>query len=412
MSVILAALLAAAAPADDMWSPLRNLLDGWEFTSNYAITVGTDKGQLFKYEGGNFTLETLIPTGSTSKWPSAMMVAGLVNDGTIKSLDSKVSDYLPWWTTNSSDLRSTVTLRMLLSFTSGFGGGHPGQEGNSRASRSWRAENGLAVSAPPLGLAATLEKEHGAAAAKPCDTATGDVTLCAKSIYEHVALIGTPGQVYSYNSNHLQIAAAMAVGASKLPIKSVISKYLLVPNGMNASYYDGKCPDFGGSLMTTGADYERFLSGLLTYTSLRKPLIQQSEIDHTPFLADYYTLYGDYGFGHFLMCFDSYDGFTHKCKEAQCHMDPGAFGFIPIIDRKNNYYMQVVAAEIGKTGSYPLSGIPEYLAVAIKPHIDAILSKKPPDAGEHMTHSAGLLSLGVADVNYCLNCKLYPASCM
>ena len=69
------------------------------------------------------------------------------------------------------------------------------------------------------------------------------------------------------------------------------------------------------------------------------------------------------------------------------------------------------AAEIGATGSYPLSGIPEYLAVAIKPHIDAILSAHPPDSGEHMTHSPGLLSLGVADVNYCLNCKLYPSAC-
>ena len=34
-----------------------------------------------------------------------------------------------------------------------------------------------------------------------------------------------------------------------------------------------------------------------------------------------YTLYGDYGFGHFLMCFDSVDGFTDACREAKSHMD-------------------------------------------------------------------------------------------
>lgn len=30
-----------------------------------------------------------------------------------------------------------------------------------------------------------------------------------------------------------------------------------------------------------------------------------------------YTLYGDYGFGHFLWCFDSVDGMTNKCRQEQ-----------------------------------------------------------------------------------------------
>ena len=132
-------------------------------------------------------------------------------------------------------------------------------------------------------------------------------------------------------------------------------------------------------------------------------------------------------------------------------MDPGAFGFIPILDRKNGYYMQVrgrvsypdlnpnlkpnpnpnpspnpnpnpspnphpnprpnpnpnpspnpnpnlnpspnqvvaaetsptnlnpnpkqvVAAETSPTGEYALSGIPEYLAVAAKPHVEGIVA--------------------------------------
>merc|ERR1712228_159149 len=177
------------------------------------------------------------------------------------------------------------------------------------------------------------------------------------------------------------------------------------------SFYFGKCPDFGGNLITTGEDYERFLAGLLGYKTLSKAIVDASEEDSTPFLGDFYTLYGDYGFGHFLMCFDSVHGFTDKCRQDMCHMDPGAFGFIPIIDRKNRYYVEVVSAEIAPTGSYPLSGIPEYLAVAIKPHIDAILGKDPPSPMEHLAHSPGLLSLGVADVNYCLNCVLHPDQC-
>jgi len=67
---------------------------------------------------------------------------------------------------------------------------------------------------------------------------------------------------------------------------------------------------------------------------------------------------------------------------------------------------------VSPTGSYPLSGIPEYLAVAIKPHVEAILSEHPPSVMEHQHHSPRMLSMDVADVNYMLNCKLHPEACM
>eukprot|EP00440_Ansanella_granifera_P054867 gb/GFBE01059477.1/.p1 GENE.gb/GFBE01059477.1/~~gb/GFBE01059477.1/.p1 ORF type:complete len:444 (+),score=90.86 gb/GFBE01059477.1/:1-1332(+) len=395
---------SAALPETAAWAALRQLLQGWEFTTNYAVAVGNKRGRLFTYEGGNFTMKTQIPTGSTSKWPSAMMFAGLVNDGTVKSLDDPVYRYLPWWTKDPTDPRSTVTFRMLLSFTSGFGDGHPGEESNTRAGKEWRRTNKPLQEQTAVPIRRLSSSE--------CDTQKGDILKCARWIYENVKLIGTPGQVYSYNSNHLQLAAAVAVTSTGLDIKQVVEKYLLKPYNMSDSFYMGKCPDFGGSLITTGADYEQFLSGLLTYKTLKKSIIDASEEDSTPFMKDFYTLYGDYGFGHFLMCFDSFKGFTHECKQAQCHMDPGAFGFIPIIDRKHGYYMEVVAAEVAPTGSYPLSGIPEYLAVAIKPHIDAIMSGAvSTDPMEQLTHNPHFLSLSVADVNYCANCKLHPKSC-
>jgi len=393
------AAVAAAKPKPDKWEPLRELLSGWEFTSNYSIAIGDKTGNLFTYNGGNFTLHTQIPTGSTSKWPSAMMFAGLVNDGTISTLDDPVSEYLDWWTTNSSDLRSLVTFRMLLSFTSGFGGGHPGQEMNTLAARQWQIANPNALTASKLD---DIDS---------CNTRTGDISACGRAIYEGVKLIGTPGKVYSYNSNHLQLAAAVSVAASGLTIKQVINKYLLQPYGMDESFYAGKCPDFAGSLVTTGADYEKFLHGLLTYSPLSEDIIRASEEDSTPFMSEYYTLYGNYGFGHFLQCFDSYEGFTAECAKARCHMDPGAFGFIPVIDRKNEFYIELVAAEIAPTGSYPLSGIPEYLAVAIKPHVDAILSNDPPSPYAHLHYTPSLFSLGIADVNYIVDCKLHPENC-
>merc|ERR1719183_283448 len=142
-----------------------------------------------------------------------MMFAGLVNDGTIASLDELVSDFLPWWTTDTRDMRSAVTFRMLLSFTSGFGGGHPGEEANTRAARQWRLANNASLARG--NLQERLRVEAGEQAAAKCDAKLGNIMDCAQSIYENVKLIGTPGKVYSYNSNHLQLAAAVAMAASK-----------------------------------------------------------------------------------------------------------------------------------------------------------------------------------------------------
>jgi len=400
-------------PSPERFAPLQQLLEQWQFTRNYAIAIGTaEHGRLFLYEGGNFKMTTQIPTGSTSKWPSAMLFAGLVNDGTVNSLDDPVHKYLDWWTESPSDLRSTVTFRMLLSFTSGFGDGHPGQEHGSGAARRWRlAHNFSARRSPLLTLDERLAAEIDNDGAVKCNSTYGDITECARSIYDNVKLIGQPGKVYSYNSNHLQIAAAVAVAATGLDIQQVISKYLNEPYAMHNSKYLGKCPDFGADLITTGEDYEKFLVGMLGRRQLSKAVLDAAEADSTPFMSEMYTLYGDYGFGHFLFCFDSVGGMTDACREDAVHADPGAFGFIPLIDRRRNYYLEVVAAEIPPWGLYPLSGIPEYLAVAIKPHVDAIMDGEATDVIDHLTHNPRFLSLSTADVNYCLNCVLNPNKC-
>lgn len=264
-----------AAPDASAWDTLTSILKQWEFTTNYAVMVGDANGRLFTYEGGNFTVSTKIPTGSTSKWPSAMMFAGLVEDGSVSSLDDPVYKYLPWWTKDPTDLRSTVTFRMLLTFTSGFGDGHPGEEANTRAAREWRGNQTM--------VARRL-------ASRECDQMAGDILQCGKWIYENVKLIGKPGTVYSYNSNHLQLAATVAVTITGLDIQQVIQKYLVEAFDMKDSSYPGNCPDFGGGLFTTGVDYEKFMKGLLTYKFFSKKLIDASEEDATPFMKDFYTL--------------------------------------------------------------------------------------------------------------------------
>eukprot|EP00947_MAST-08B_sp_MAST-8B-sp1_P005279 g5279.t1 len=383
---------ASAAPASakkhDAWQPLRDQLDAYVLTQNFAVAVGNaTHGNVFTYTHGNFSMDTPVETASTSKWPVAMMLAGAVADGSISSLDARVSDYLTWWTKDPKDPRSLVTYRHLLSFTSGFGGGQPGQEGNSTHS---------------------------------ClDDGDGDFVACVHQIYKNVSLIGKPGEVFSYNSNHLQIAGAVAMAATGLTgIQQVVSKYLLKPYGMTATSCGegGSNPELAVCLRTTGRDYERFLaattrSGTRGHSgALPASIVRASEENYTPFLDDYQTLYGSYGFGHFLECYDSPTGFTAACKAARVHCDPGAFGFYPLIDRANGFYMEIVAFEAGKK-FYPRSGIPEYLRFLVKPIVDAIMKGEPDVDSKAGHHYVPFNGLGLADVNYIVGCYVNPGSC-
>ena len=119
----------------------------------------------------------------------------------------------------------------------------------------------------------------------PCDPQTGNITQCAQSIYSSVKLNGVPGKTYAYNSYHLQLAAAVAVAASGKDIQSIV-KTFFNSYGMTESSYPGKCPEFAGGLITTGADYELFLRGVLAYDPTKK-IVDESEKDATPFLTGY-----------------------------------------------------------------------------------------------------------------------------
>jgi len=84
------------------------------------VNVGDATGTLFTWESNNFSMkETRMKGASLSKWPAAVMISGLVEDGTM-AYDDPVNKYLSWWSKNETDPRSRVTLRHLLSFTSGY----------------------------------------------------------------------------------------------------------------------------------------------------------------------------------------------------------------------------------------------------------------------------------------------------
>lgn len=399
---------AMGAPNASKWDTLEALLSQWAFTDDFVVSVGVlgkdgSVAEEYVHQHGKMTLDTLVGTGSTSKWPMAMMLTGAVADGSIGSLSDPVSKYLHWWTTDPADNRSYVELKHLLSFTSGFGGGHPGDD--VQASRSTARQ--------------ALRKEDRRLGKEPVaciDDETADFADCGRSIYDIIGgpggrnMSGRPGTVYAYNSYHLQLAGAVVCAATNLTIQEVLHKYLWTPYNMSSSYCNGTNPVLAGCVVTTPGDYGRFLSATLGHTVLPDALVDASEIDYTPFLSNTYTLYGNYGFGHFLSCFDSVHGFTKECEEAHVHADPGAFGYYPLIDRKYGYYMQVAAFEIGNI-TYGRSGIPEYLAQLVKPVTDAIVSGDAYAPLEAQHSTPGWQKLAFIDINYIAQCYLHPFSC-
>jgi len=372
-----------------MWTPLEEQLDAWVLTQNFGVVVGNASGIQFEYVHGNFSLHEVVETASTSKWPIAMMLAGLVDDGTIKSLDSFASDYVPWWSSDrANEAKANITIRQLLSFTSGFDDGE--QAGGGSDNSTTCMDNYTS----PLGFDG-----------------------CAKQIYASTNLSGTPGLSWAYNSVHLQMAGAVAIHASKLDIQSVVKKYLFDPYGMNRTTCGNGLPNpqLAVCLQTTGSDYQKFLQAQLTNSVLSERMVVESELDHTPWNRESPQFYGLYGFGHFLECFDSQDGFTPACEAAMTHCDPGAFGFYPLIDRANGYYMEIVAYETNEY--YPRSGIPEYLRLLVKPMVDAILredGRRRDDkaVGRLLSHHTPQFNaLTMVDVNYITGCFINPDTC-
>eukprot|EP01065_Artemidia_motanka_P042081 TRINITY_DN557_c0_g1_i2.p1 TRINITY_DN557_c0_g1~~TRINITY_DN557_c0_g1_i2.p1 ORF type:complete len:409 (+),score=148.91 TRINITY_DN557_c0_g1_i2:103-1329(+) len=402
----LAVLSTAAAPGDK-WKPLDSLLQGWAYTDDFVVTVGTVRDgkheQLFAHEHGQMKLDSRIGTGSTSKWPMAMTMVGVVNSGAISSLDDPVHKYVSWWTSNSSDLRSRVTLKHLLSFTSGFG-----------------AMDDIVAESDDKKKAARrafLQAQHRLHDVDCLSDQGANYNDCAKTIYEVVGgpggskLIGVPGKVFSYNSYHLQLAGAVASAATGLNIQEIIDKFLVKPYGMASTGCNGTNPVLAGCVQTTPADYGRFLGSTLGYSVLPKELVVTSEQDYTPFMTDYYTMYGNYAFGHYLLCFDSIAGYTPACKAAGVQIDPGAFGYYPAMDRRLNYYYQVAAYEHTNI-TYPRSGIPEYLAQLIKPIIDDIVTGSPNVSAAAGHSTPEYRKLALADVNYISQCYFQPETCI
>ena len=329
-----------------LWTPLHEGLGGWHrqgFSKKFAFNVGNASGTQFTASHGDFfNMRTKVEGASLSKWPAASMISGLVADGTL-SFDDLASKYLSWWSTESSDPRSRITLRHLLTFQSGY-----------------------------------QEDKEVSCAKNP----SGNFLDCAHDLYNALPVGTEPGTNFTYISAHLQFAGAIAAQASGMDMDALFDKYLYKPAGMVDTTWGEspyKNPQVATGIKTTGSDFEGFLKGLLTYSLLPKNVCDEMEKDASapPVTPSGDGWFGHYGMGHWFECIGygtphgASTPVSQKCTEEAIQAGPGLYGYYPLIDRKRGYYMQVVLQE-----SMEKSGIPEYLRIITKPVVDAIMSGK------------------------------------
>lgn len=275
-----------------------------------GVVVRVQRGGVLIYERafGVYTLETVVPIASASKWPTGALLMSLIDDGTI-GLDDPLAMYLPSYNEPGLD---QITIRMGHAHTSGLPANNTG---------------GLDDCNPCLNdRTTTLQACAAAIAAEGLRTDAGGVPV-------------TPGSEFGYGGCSMQAAGAAAEVAAATPYVTLFDERIREPLGMTSMTFGvGANPRVGGGLSSNARDYARFLqmilqSGRWNGQSVLTPesarvLIQDQTNDvpiyYSPPVAVDAGFVG-YGVGNWTNT-QGPDGETIQCSSE------GAFGFSPWVD--------------------------------------------------------------------------------
>jgi D-alanyl-D-alanine-carboxypeptidase/D-alanyl-D-alanine-endopeptidase len=282
---------------------------------------------------GNFAPDMRVAIASSSKMISGLTILRIVDQGFL-TLDSTTGAVLGW-----TGPQGTITLRQLLSFTSGL------------------------------------------PADAPC-TSQQLITLanCVDSI-STMTLVAAPGTRFDYGSTHLHVAARMAEVVTGKSWAEIFATQLKAPLGLGADmlYYSAPRQSTGtlnpliaGGVRATMNEYARVLQlefnrGMsdgnrliadALFTAQGTEPYPNAVIGSSPFQS--IGLDFHYGLAAWLEC---------PPPAANCGVvsSPGAFGFTPWVDREGGYY-----AMIAMEGDDSQTGIVKFsvdLAQQLKPMI-------------------------------------------
>lgn len=285
---------------------------------DFTYVIERADGRRFSYNRGASSLTTSYESASTSKLVTAAVILRLVQAGTL-TLSDRPQDHIASWPLTNSDPLYSLTLKQLLSFTSGL------------------------MAAEPACLSV------GIANFETCVTNIGNANANKTA---------PPGNQFYYSGNHMQVAGLMAVKALGVSSWSQVFADFKTATGLFASStYDlpsSSNPRLGGGMHWTAQDYMAFLKALAAGTLLNSAMMTQLLTDQTASATISYSPVADtmnedwhYGLGLWHECQNS----VYNCTPAVRVSSPGAYGAYPFWDRSKNYFG--IVARQGSFGSYP-----------------------------------------------------------
>ena len=287
--------------------------------ADFTLLLERSDGRSFHYSRGLSTPTTSYESASTSKLVTGVVILDLVDRGVGGlSLDSKAADLLGW-TVPTGNPASQMTLRHLLSFTSGF----------------W--DEPAILNSPTATFTQSVQAIY--------DTNIGENTV--------------PGSQFYYASTHLQIAGMMAIKAGGFTDWTAVFDDFKSRTGLFAhSVYDlpsSTNPRLAGGMHWTAEDYLAFLralyKGQLLSPAMNAELWANQRGTGTVTYSPVRDKLGEdwaYALGNWVECpSSSFDAAAATGRNSS----PGAYGAYPFIDFRNGYFG--ILARQGALGTFP-----------------------------------------------------------
>jgi len=289
------------------------------FSGGLTVEIATTAGVVYSQSFGGFSNAERVNIASASKWVSATALLRLVEQGVL-SLDEKMSGVLQdrdgnYWSGHMGD----ITLRHLLSLTSGIFG-------------------------EDLDLI------------KRSDLTTITLEEAVYRIYaeqDQAMTTREPGSYFFYGDTHYRIAARYAEIKTGKPWAQIYDEQIRKPMGWSSeSIYskDGSTtnPDPGADLNITGLEYMDFMIMQLRHgikgknRLLSKDMILEQWTDQ--FLPTTFLLFSilDTGYHFGLGAWISYDPPSDEVTQVA---NIGAYGWAAWIDLENNYAALIMTSQ-------------------------------------------------------------------
>ncbi|HUX40087.1 MAG TPA: serine hydrolase domain-containing protein [Rectinemataceae bacterium] len=286
---------------------------------DFTLLLERPDGKSFSYSRGSSTAMTSYESASTSKLVTAVVILSLVDRGVGGlSLDSKAADLLGW-TVPAGNPASQMTLRHLLSFTSGF----------------W--DEPAIINSPTATFAQSVQAIY-------------DTNITENTI---------PGSQFYYASTHLQIAGMMAIWAGGFADWTAVFNDFKSRTGLFAhSVYDLPSttnPRLAGGMHWTAEDYLAFLRALYKGQILSSTMSAElwasqrgtGTVTYSPVLDKLGEDWA-YAFGNWVECPSA--NFDASATTGR-NSSPGAYGAYPFIDFRRGYFG--ILARQGALGTFP-----------------------------------------------------------